>query len=149
MGKFPRSPQSKQFPPRDGVIFFFFIRSFEICFSFFSFLPLLHHPFYFSFPVLFLSYPLRPVSFSSPPLHFFPFLPSSLQLIPFFFEAFSPHPLPLSLPSIARWRPGPLPCTSRLSHERCQHHLASASNITLFLTKERKNIRIQRNHPCL
>ena len=87
--------------------------------------------------------------FFSTSFHFFPFLPSSLQLIPFFFEAFSPHPLPLSLPSIARWRPGPLPCTSRLSHERCQHHLASASNITLFLTKERKNIRIQRNHPCL
>ena len=143
-GEFPRSPQSKQFPPRDGVILLVLLKSFFLLFLSSSPSPsfLLLFPPFISLLSSNSSFIFLSISF-----HFF-FLSSSLHLILFFSEAFSPHPPP-PLPSISRWRPGPLLCTSRLSHEKCQHHLASASNTTLFLTKERENTRIQRNHPCL
>ena len=144
-GEFPRSPQSKQFPPRDGVILLVLLKSFFLLFLSSSPSPsfLLLFPPFISLLSSNSSFIFLSISF-----HFFFFLPLSTS----FFSSLKLSPLippPLRLPSISRWRPGPLLCTSRLSHEKCQHHLASASNTTLFLTKERENTRIQRNHPCL
>lgn len=140
-------PVQSQFPSEGQkiILYFFFIRSFKIRFpSFFSFLPLLHHAFHF---LLFLS-SLLPSVFSFLSTTPFLFSPSSPFLPPFFlffspplffsvtFFLHSLHPsLPLPFPPslfIGRWRPCPPLCTLKLSHGKCQLHLALASNSLVF-----------------